>query len=123
MDIFQYFQQRLRELRDSGLTNREIAEKAGVTHSHINRMLNKDTSFIETVGLRTLVRLFPDIFEMILCQSGQTAIANGGSVAINGNNNIVATLAAEKQRFANEVLDDDKMCAECKVRVLQMLKK
>ena len=130
MTIYQLFHDGLKRMRDAGATNREIAEKVGCSHQQINRMLNKGAEYFEKVEFRTLVKLFPEIFDEILRKygaqgggAGQAIVNSPGAATVNGNANSVhiaqgAALAAAELK----ILDDTDICDKCKVRVLRIIK-
>ena len=121
MDIYQYFQMRLKAMRDEGATNRELAKRAGVSHVQINRMLNQPSSYLETVGLKTLVLLCPDVFNRILRDAAQTSTANGtgATSAINSTVNVAPSVVSNKV-FAR-IVHDKSICNECKLKFMEYL--
>ena len=121
MTIYDYFQLRLKELNRQGATDRVLAEKAGVSHAQINRMRNAGVQYLEKVGLGTLVKLFPDIFDRLLKEEGHTVSisGNGSAASVNGN----ATVAPMKDysHLRKEILEDGEICDRCKIKMLTHL--
>ena len=58
MNIFDELRMALREKYDGGMTQREIAEKSGLSQSHVCKLLNGTRSFSE-VTLGNVLKLFP----------------------------------------------------------------
>ena len=109
-----------KEIKDSllsewqkGLTQRQIAERAGLTDAYINQLFS-GKSKVEAMKLETLFKLFPNA--QINLQGAQIA----------GDNALQIQMAAEDNSFernAEKVLNDDSLSAEEKVKFLKVLKK
>ena len=120
MTIYETIRSRLTELRSTGKTDRELADIAGCTQQQINRMINKPVEYLETVSLKTIVRLFPDLFSSAKATAngtGAAAAING--TAIGGNNNQADKVLNDLE---SGVLDDEQICDKCKIRVLRLIK-
>ena len=59
---FEALQNLLKARRSAGQTNQHIADIAGCTQQHINRLLNRNPELFGKVKLETLLRLFPSFF-------------------------------------------------------------
>ncbi|MBQ7178186.1 MAG: helix-turn-helix transcriptional regulator [Victivallales bacterium] len=131
MTFWEILQQNLRVMRDNGMTNEEIAKKGGISQSYVNLLLNKSPDQFKKIKIETLMLLFPDIFNELVKSSGATSVGNavanatpvhGNATAINGNVTQSALDGPLLDQLQSAILDDGKMCAECKVRVLQLIK-
>ena len=141
MDIFDLFIILLKNLKAENVTDVELAAKAHCSQAKINAMLNGTKEkpkasaktaheVVEKVEFRTLVKLFPEIFDEILRKygaqgggAGQAIVNSPGAATVNGNANSVhiaqdAALAAAELK----ILDDTDICDKCKVRVLRIIK-
>ena len=129
MTIYETFQVMLRQkYQREKYTNRELAAIAGVSAPHINRLMNKGPELWEKLSLKTLVKLFPEIFDGILRQDGGAsngnspgaAAASGNGVAISGNVTL-GTGAVDWAGVMMAIRKDKKMCAECKLRAMDII--
>lgn len=84
MDIYESCRQALKEEYAKGATQEELARRAGISQTHINRLLNGRSSFA-TLKLETLLKLLP---------SAQLAVGSPlhgvGIQSVSGTGNIVA---------------------------------
>lgn len=116
----------LTQRSEAGQTNQQIANIAGCTQQHINRLLNGKPEQIGKVKLETLLKLFPAFFAPCLSGGAKTTLnnSNGNAIANNGTA-IVSQLdgALPKEQVVTAILNDDKICDTCKVRVLKILQK
>lgn len=71
--------QRLRELHWSGVTQKELAAKAKVAASHMNRILHQP-ALVGRCCLDTILNLFPDLDPVIAEACSGDHISAGGSV-------------------------------------------
>lgn len=58
MTVFEELRSALREKYDTGMTQKEIADRTGISQSHICKLLNGSRSFSE-VTLGNVLKLFP----------------------------------------------------------------
>ena len=119
-DINELLQILLRAYRDKGMTNQAIADMGGLTHGHVNRLLNGPSSNLGKVKLETLVKLFPELFTSIVQNvhaDNGIGIANGDYATVNNAQSLDAL------RLEKSILDDDGICDSCKIKVLKLLKK
>lgn len=84
MDIYNLCRVALKEEYAKGITQEELGKRAGISHAHVNRLLNGRSSFA-TLKLETLLKLLP---------SARLAVGSplhGGNIqSVNGNGNIIA---------------------------------
>lgn len=115
MTLQEILQNCLNEKYKSGLTDEELAQIAGCTRVHINRLRHGKFP-IEKVKLETLLRLFPDMRITL----GGTDITASNSAVNTGTNNgsMTVTVASSgdvediKRRILDALADSD-MCDEC----------
>lgn len=113
MNIYEEIREALiREWR-SGLTQQEMADRAGVTNPYINNLLSGKRK-VESMKLETLFKLFPHA-EIRL---ERPQIAGDNAIQIQGDVNMRSDDAA-----IDKILNDDTLSAEEKVKVLKVLKK
>lgn len=121
MIICSQLQKMLRDLRADGKTNRELAEIAGISHAHINRLLNGPPENLLKVKLETLLRLFPELEKCIthdsICAPSGIGIANGDHATVNNYGNADALRTA----IISAVLDSG-IHPECIVRICQIIR-
>lgn len=70
---------RLKELHWSGLTQRELAQKAKIVPGHMNRLMHHPDA-IARCSLETILNLFPDLDPVIAEACSADHISAGGSV-------------------------------------------
>ena len=121
--MLERLQQILRERRDRGETNQEIAKTADITHQHINRLLNGQPELLAKVQFGTILKLFPGMIRL-MDKDGQISQNNspGAAASIGGN----ATITGESNLSDNraklkEILNANDICDSCKVKVLKIL--
>lgn len=119
MDIFKKLQAELRRMRSEGATNEELGRRAGVSHAHINRLLNGDSEKFEKLSLGTALRLFPDLARL-LEDSGRITqtVTNVRDSKISQT----ATTSPGLSSLADSVLCADGLCDSCRVRVLRLIR-
>lgn len=125
-DYYQILQELLKQRRSNGETNQRIADTAGVKQPHINRLLNGDASQFGKVKLETLLKLFPAFFAPCLSGGAKTTLNNSNGNAIANNGTAIVSQpdgALQKEQVVTAILNDDKICDTCKVRVLKLLNK
>lgn len=120
---FTFLQEALKAMRAAGKTNQEIADLAGVSQQHINRLLNGSADALGKVKLETLVRLFPRIFENI-----DQSSANIHGIGVNSGNHATVNIhnGASNEVLGDieqDILEDSKMCDACKVAALGIIKR
>lgn len=85
-NIYRSLHQQLRNLRDSGLTDEEIAAICGYDRSHINRIINSDPNRIGSMRLDKALKLFPQLASAMACieqTNSPHAVAAGGNVEVH----------------------------------------
>ena len=112
----------LKELYNSGATYTEIGEKLGVSKSYVHSLLTGARA-IDGLTVRKINQLFPNA---VLHINGDkvniNASNNSGNVvginhgAINANKDIV-------EKILSEIMASDKLSAESKVEVFNIIKK
>ena len=125
MTIFEQLQAILRKERDSGSTNQSIGDRVGLSHAHINRLLNGSADRIESLKFGTVLKLFPGLIR-IVDKDGQISQTNSpGAVVAIGENSIANTKSNDNIKLNNQlmsnILNDDEICDSCKVRILKIL--
>lgn len=111
---------------EEGQTNQQIANIAGCSQQHINRLLNGDASQFGKVKLETLLKLFPAFFAPCLSGGAKTTLNNSNGNAIANNGTAIVSRpdgAFQKEQVVTAILNDDTICDTCKVRVLKLLNK
>lgn len=122
MNIQELLQSWLVSLYNGGKTDEELAEMAGTSRVHINRLRHGKFPF-EKVKLETLLKLFPNM----RIELGDTITASHSAVN-NGTNNGSMTVNNQttdgsepvKSALRSAVLKSD-MCSDCKVKILTLL--
>lgn len=122
MNIQELLQSWLVSLYNSGKTDEELAEMAGTSRAHINRLRHGTFPF-EKVKLETLLKLFPNMRIELgdTITARQSAVNNGtnnGSMTVN--NQTTGGSEPLKSALRSAVLKSD-MCSDCKVKILTML--
>lgn len=113
MTVYETIRARLNEEKREGKTDAELAARAGCAQPQINRMLNQPIEYLEKVSLRTIVRLFPDLFA--------TGVSIGNA---NGTNNVTnVSIGKDNSALIAAIINDDTICDKCKIKVLKMLAK
>jgi hypothetical protein len=112
----------LKELYNSGATYIEIGEKLGVSKSYVHSLLTGARA-IDGLTVRKINQLFPNAVLHI----------NGDKVNINASNNSGNVVGINHGRISNnkditeailnEVMDSEKLSAEAKVEVFNIVKK
>jgi transcriptional regulator with XRE-family HTH domain len=117
--LYQSFQAQLRQMSRDGMTNREIAEKAGMSQSYVNQLLNGDAEQFGKVRIDMLIDLFPDVFRQLVVVNGD----NHGAAIVNGDATINEAQGGNNPALMKAIIDDDTICDKCKIKVLKMLAK
>lgn len=145
MDVIDFFVVALKNKKNAlGLTDEALGRIAGCHQPKINGMLNgtKKKSngtpaktaheVMEKTEFITLVRLFPELFDKLIkdVNPNVTVHGNGSAASVNGNATAApVTIGAVKESGINlgelsaAILNDDKICDACKVKVLKLLQK
>lgn len=122
MDLFDELLQRLRSERAQGVTNREMAERAGLSQQHINGILNGKRP-LKGMSIESIIRLFPglkitlDKSAMNLGNVRDGVGAAAGPVTLTVNPTSEADLTAA----ADRIMESD-MCDACKVKAWKLLR-
>ena len=111
MKIYKDIQDALLEEWRKGVTQRQIADRAGLTDAYINNLLSGKRK-VETMKLETLYKLFPHA-EINL---------NGAQIAGDHATQVMNT-GSDFEKTAEKILADTTLSAEEKVKFLQVLKK
>lgn len=117
--LYQSFQAPLRQMSRDGMTNREIAEKAGMSQSYVNQLLNGDAEQFGKVRIDMLIDLFPDVFRQLVVVNGD----NHGAAIVNGDATINEAQGGNNPALMKAIIEDDTICDKCKIKVLKMLAK
>ncbi len=127
MDIYHEIQERLKEERDTGVTQNEMAQRTGLGQSHISRLLDskRGAEQMKRLGLETFFKLFPDA--QIIFGGGNRRIGdvhhNTNSPVIQGDGNTVGTTGGESAAaFLKRIMEADDIDAETKVKIYRMMK-
>lgn len=82
MNIYDAFQQALRDEYNKGATQEELGRRAGISQQHVNRLLNGRSSFAN-LKLDTMLKLLPkakiNVADMNIVNNG----TNSGVIGIN----------------------------------------
>ena len=128
--------ERLQKLIDGGMTQKEIADKTGITQSHVSKLLNSNdkNNSAKAVTITTFFKLFPEMESLLdknlngfshlhyMQQTGNEQIQQINSPNANAHIN-TTSINDFKQAIISVILDDTEICDKCKVRVLRILNK
>ena len=118
MDIYKQITELLKSEYDAGATYQELADKYGVSYTHMHNLLNGKRA-VSGISLDFLFKLFP---KATINLTGDTVSihADYNSGNVNGvshvNSNCIASIF-------DKVLESEDLSAEEKVKFLQVLKK
>ena len=113
----------LAEVYKAGATQKEIADKAGISHQYISQLMTGRVK-PESLTLRKLSQLFPDARIVF---GGDRRIGdvhhNTNSPVIQGDGNTVAAQPSEEtaSAFLQRIMESDDIDAETKVKIYRML--
>ena len=122
MTVEEFLDAILQEERKQGVTNREMAERAGISQAQINRILNHKQP-LGGMSLNTILRLFPKLnayIEHSVVNTGNVRDGVGaaaGPVTLTVNHTSEADLTAA----ADRIMESD-MCDACKVKAWKLLR-
>ena len=129
MTLIDFLNHLLQEERKHGATNRQMADRAGISQQHMNCILNGKRD-LGGVSFEVMMRLFPKL-ERILIEN--LHIQDTHSQAITGNGNIVAnhnsTATANYPSTAlldaalDYVLEDPELCEKCRMAAIRCIRK
>ena len=114
----------LAEVYKAGATQKEIADKAGISHQYISQLMTGRVK-PESLTLRKLSQLFPDARIEF---GGDRRIGdvhhNTNSPVIQGDGNTIGTTACEETAaaFLKRIMEADDIDAETKVKIYRMMK-
>lgn len=107
---------------NEGKTDEELANMAGCTRVHINRLRHGKFP-MGKVKLETLLKLFPNI-RISLDGSPITATNSAVNAGVN-NGNMTIHAAGDGERLKSSlrsaILKTDDICDKCKVKILTLL--
>jgi len=102
MNIYDVFQQALREEYNKGVTQEELGRRAGISQQHVNRLLNGRSSFAN-LKLETMLKLLPkakiNVADMNIVNNG----TNSGVIGINNESPPHAN-SDEAEAFRSDLL-------------------
>ena len=132
MDVLEQLHNELLEARANGATNQDIAEKGGISRSHINAVLNGSHEIIGSLKFATVLRLFPIITNLLTeyyqrkgTIGSPSVSGNGNAVATHNSTATVSTLPASDARLDTLMAQilDSQMCDTCKLIALNFILK
>lgn len=109
--IYKEIHDRLLSEWRSGVTQRQIADRANLTDAHINNLLSGKRK-IETMKLETFFKLFPNAE---ICLNGANIATDNAIQIINSGN--------EFEQTAEKIINDESLSPEEKIKFLKVLKK
>ena len=117
MGLYQEILEALKKEYNDGATYQEMAQKYGVSYTHIHNLLHNKRA-IDGISLRFFFRLFPNA----------TVTINGGIVAPvvnNGSNSgtMNGVVTAADEQAIDKILRTDELTDSEKVKVLKIMKK
>lgn len=115
-NIYRSLHQQLRNLRDSGLTDEEIAAICGYDRSHINRIINSDPNRIGSMRLDKALKLFPQLASAMASieqTNSPHAVAAGGNVEVHQDGGESSEKLERLAAFvlASSLSDEEKVAA------------
>lgn len=123
MNIQELLQSWLVSLYNSGKTDEELAEMAGTSRAHINRLRHGTFPF-EKVKLETLLKLFPNMrIELGDTITARQSAVNTGTVngSMTVNNQGRADAADLKSSIRKALIKTDGMCDACKLKAIDII--
>ena len=116
MDIYEKIIDILKQEYNSGATSQELAEKSGVSYTHIHNLLNGKRA-VSGISLDFFFRLFPKA--AISFSSGIfSPVVNTGT-----NTGIMSSTNSGIDEAINKILESDELSDAEKVKVMKVLKK
>lgn len=133
LELLEKMHDELLKERGRGVTNNEMAKRAGISQPHINFLLNSEAINLGSLKFNTVLRLFPRIAEQIeryyaVAKADDHSVAEVvGTGYAEANNNSRATVSNPQTdtRFdalEGAILDDPKICDACKVATLRHIR-
>lgn len=121
MNLQEMLQNWLVALYNEGKTDEELADMAGCTRVHINRLRHGKFP-MEKVKLETLLKLFPNI-RISLDGSPITATNSAVNAGVNNGNMTVHAVNGDaiKNAITSKLVDSD-MCSDCIVKAIKIIK-
>lgn len=113
----------LAEVYKAGATQREIAERAGISHQYISQLMTGRVK-PESLTLRKIAQLFPNA-RIVFCGDRRLGDVhhNTNSQVIQGDGNTIGTPGEETAAaFLKRVMASDDIEAETKVKLYRMMK-
>ena len=128
MDIYQEIQTKIRELRDSGMTQAEISKVTGISQPFISQLLNpKDgAKRVAHLQLEKFFKLFPNARIVFDDRRSMGDVTNNSGQVVNGD--ITAPLpplpqqqgARAADEFLARIMASDEIDAETKVKIFNL---
>ena len=127
MTLIEFLNHLLQEERKQGATNKQMADRAGISQQHMNFILNGKRD-LGGMSFEVMMRLFPKL-ERILIEN--LHVGDEHSHTITGNGNIVANhnftatvnnapLPPDFGEIMPEIMASD-MCDACKVKAYNII--
>ncbi|MBR7119938.1 MAG: hypothetical protein IKC77_07060 [Lentisphaeria bacterium] len=114
MDVYRKIIEVLRQEYESGATYKELADKYGISYTHMHNLLNGKRA-VSGISLDFFFKLFPDATLTFSGGNFTNVVNNGGkikSISTNDNNDAI-----------NKILTSDELSDAEKVKVLKVLRK
>ncbi len=130
MDIYQEIQTKIRELRDSGMTQAEISNITGISQPFISQLLNPKNGAerVSHLQLEKFFKLFPNARIVFDDRRMMGDVTNNSGQVVNGD--VTAPLpplpqqqgARDADEFLARIMASDEIDAETKVRIYNLFK-
>ena len=113
----------LAEVYKAGATQKEIADRAGISHQYISQLMTGRVK-PESLTLRKIAQLFPNArIDFGKARSIGDVHHNTNSPVIQGDGNTIGTPGEETAAaFLRRVMDSDEIDAETKVKLYRMMR-
>lgn len=119
MDIYTKIIEILKEEYNSGSTYQELADKYGVSYTHIHNLLNGKRS-VSGISLDFFFRMFPHATINFSGGDFSHMVNHGGNVVGINNGKITSGCLSA---VIEKILDSDELSDTEKVKVMKVLKK
>ncbi len=128
MDIYQEIQTKIRELRDSGMTQAEISNITGISQPFISQLLNPKNGAerVSHLQLEKFFKLFPNARIVFDDRRMMGDVTNNSGQVVNGD--VTAPLppipqqqgARDADEFLARIMASDEIDAETKVKIFNL---